>query len=398
MVSFQTWVRVGSVHEESEKSGLAHLFEHLMFRGSQKYGPKAFFENLESRGAQVNAFTTRDYTVFYQNFTPDLLDLVVEMEADRFASLVIDDERFERERAVVLEERRMRSENSVEGRVQEALWLLAFQQHPYRHPVIGYPEDLLRMQTSDLLQFFETHYRTDRMALVIVGAFQAETILPKLESAYAQIPVARTTGGQPTPRIPEEPEQLEERRLTLRDHVTGSRVAIAYRASRAENPDSYALDVLANILFAGTSSRMYRRLVEEEKLVTSISGVAFTPTYPGLFFMNATLRSGVDPEIYLQALDRELKQVQVEKVTDEEIERAVRQLTVQVVDSARTPYGLGNLIGTVVMVFEDPRRYAEDLTKYFRVSAQDVQRVAQQYLDRNQRSIVFLLPGEGGSK
>src|SRR5262249_37098834 len=159
IVSYQTWYRVGSVDETPGNTGISHLFEHLMFKGTPKYGPKQFFLQLEAKGAEVNAFTTRDYTVYYENFVPDLLEKVIDMESDRMANLDINEEVLGSERLVVLEERRLRTDNAPEGKMQEALWSLAYKIHPYQWPVIGYPQDLLSITVPRLVSYFKSHYQ-----------------------------------------------------------------------------------------------------------------------------------------------------------------------------------------------------------------------------------------------
>jgi zinc protease len=388
VITYQTWFRVGSVDEKPGITGISHLFEHLMFKGTPKYGPKQFFQQLEAKGAEVNAFTTRDYTVYYESFTSDLLEKVVDMESDRLANLKLDDEVLRTERQVVLEERRLRTDNSPAGKIQEALWGLAFHRHPYQWPVIGYPQDVLRITVADLMDYFRTHYQPANATIVIVGDFVPDEAFKLIRKHYDPIP------GRPRPtrNIRNEPEQEEERRLILRDHVASERFAWAFHVTPAENDDSYALDVLANILFEGTSSRAYRRLVEEKDLLLGISGSAYTPTFPGLFIMSGTLKGQTQAASAEAALQEVIKEVQEKPVTEEEIRIAVRQLTVQLVDSVRTPYGLGQLIGTVAMVFGDPERFSQDLAKYTRVTADDVKRVAQKYLIPNNRSVVTLVP------
>ncbi len=388
IVSYQTWYRVGSVDEKPGITGISHLFEHLMFKGTAKYPAKEFFRQLEAKGAEVNAFTTRDYTVYYENMVPDLLERAIDMESDRMANLTVSDEILNIEKAVVFEERKMRTDNLPEGRMQEALWQMAFHSHPYQWPVIGYPQDLLSISTEQLQAYFKEHYHPANAAIIVVGDFKTEPTFKLLNQYYGKIPAR----PRPKRKVVDEPEQKEERRLVLRDKVASERFAQAYHVSAALNDDSYALDVLANILFEGTSSRAYRKLVEEKDVVAEISGSAFTPTYPGLFIISGTLKGGVRTEAAEKLLDELIKEAQEKDVTEEEIKIAVRQLTVQLVDSVRTPHGLGQLIGTVQMIFEDPQRFADDLAKYTQVKAKDVRRVAQKYLHPNNRSIVTLVP------
>ena len=342
----------------------------------------------------MNAFTTRDYTVYHETITPELLDLVIDMESDRLQNLKLDEETLNTERQVVLEERRMRTDNVPGGKIQEALWALAFRQHPYRWPVIGVVEDLYRMTLEQILDYFKAHYQPGNATLVVVGDFKAGLVLEKITRAYGTIP------GRPRParEIVVEPVQNEEHRLILRDHVASERFAQAYPITSATDEDSYALDILANVLFEGTSSRAYRRLVEEKDIMISISGTAFTPTYPGLFIVSGTMKGTLPGGAAETILDELIREIQEKGVTPEEVQVAVKQLTVQMVDNVRTYHGLAQLIGTVMMIFEDPARFAEDLTKYSRVTAADVRRVAQNYLIPNHRSVVTLLPGEEGTK
>ncbi len=396
IVSYQTWYNVGSADEHLGITGISHLFEHLMFKGTPQYGPKEFFRQLEAKGAEVNAFTTRDYTVYYENFIPSFLEKVIDMESDRMQNLKLNDDVLNSERMVVLEERRLRTDNTPEGRMQEALWQLSYQVNSYQWPVIGYPQDVLALTLSDLQSWYKTHYQPKNATLVVVGAFQAADALELIKKYYGSIP------GLPVPKaqIIAEPEQKEERRLVLHDEESSDRFAEAYHVPSASGEDSYALDILSNILFTGTSSRGWRALVEDRDLALSIAGENYTPAQPGLFIISGTLKSGVKMDQIENALDGVIHKVQDQGVTEEEVRIAVRQLTVQLIDSVRTPYGMGTLVGTANAVLGDPALYASDLVKYLKLKPADVQRVAQVYLQPNNRSVVIMTPHskKAGSK
>lgn len=395
VVAFQTWVNVGSVDENFGLSGMAHLFEHLMFKDSDKYGPRAFFNRLEAKGAAVNAFTTRDYTVFYETMVPALLPVAIALESDRLANLKIDEEALYTERRVVFEERRLRTENSPDGRMQEAIWSLVFKSHPYRAPVIGYEEDLKRMELADLQAFFEEYYQPKNITLVVVGDVKVDEVFAQIETAYGPIP-GKTRERR---RISSEPEQTEARRFELRDQVATEKITIAYPSTSASEDDTHALDVLSNILFVGTTARTYRRAVEEKGMAHSIGGVNYTPLYPGLFMASATLKSGHSAGEFENEFESLVKDIQATGVTDKEIKNAVRQLTVQTVDSVRTGQGLANLIGTVDAIFGDPMRFKEDLAKYSRVTNADVIRVSRKYLTPIRKNVITLVPnGLGKAK
>ncbi|RYZ71728.1 MAG: insulinase family protein [Proteobacteria bacterium] len=389
IVSYQTWVNVGSVDEEFGLTGLAHLFEHLMFKGSRNFGPKAFFQELEAKGAAVNAYTTRDYTVYHETFTKDLLSRVIELEADRLSGLNLTDLVLYTEKQVVAEERRLRTENSPDGRMQEALWALAYKSHPYRWPVIGYSEDMNRITIEDLEKFFGRYYQPGNVTLVVVGDFEPREAMEMIRNAYGPI-----AGHKPDrSSIAREPEQREPRDLILQDAVATTKLQFGYPVTSAEEPDTHALDVMSNILFGGVSSRAYNTLVEEKQLAVGVSGVAYTPAHPGLFLMSAVLRQGVSPEQFEAAWWECVKRLETDGITQEELTSAVRQLTIQTVDSVRTAHGLASLVGTVNAILGDPELYKDDLIKYQKVTAQDVVRVAKKYLRKERQNRVVLNPG-----
>jgi zinc protease len=384
IISYQTWYRVGSVDETPGMTGISHLFEHLMFKGTPKYGAKQFFLQLEAKGADVNAFTTRDYTVYHETFVPPLLEKVVDMESDRMSNLKLDEEVVGSERMVVLEERKLRTDNTPDGQIQEALWSLAFKRHPYSWPVIGYPQDLLGLSLDQIIAYYKAHYQPKNAAVVIVGDFKTDAALALVKKYYEPIP------SQPQPKrdIADEPEQQEEHRLVIHDEVASEKFSQAYHVTSAKDDDSYALDVLSNIMFEGTTSRAYRKLVEDLQLCLNIDGSDYTPTYPGLFIISGTMKGHQDTALAEAALDSVIREI-------EEIKTAVKQLTVQLVDSVRTTDGMANLIGTVQTIFGDPEMYADDLKKYVKVTRADVKRVATKYLTPNNRSIVTM---KGASK
>ena len=394
VVTFQTWFRVGSVDEHPGITGVSHLFEHLMFKGTPKYGAKQFFEKLEAKGAEVNAFTTRDYTVYYENFTPDMLELVADMESDRLAHLKLDEEIVNTERQVVLEERRLRTDNSPAGKMQEALWQLAYHRHPYQWPVIGYPQDVLSVPLKEVVAYFNSHYQPGNATLIIVGDINPDKTFELIKKYYSEIPGR----DKPKREIPVEPEQEEEHRLVIHDRVASQEFSQAYHVPAGGSDDSYALDVLANILFEGESSRAYRKLVEEKDIVVGISGSAYTPTYPGLFIVSGVMKGSLPGTDAEPLMDGVISEVQTNGVTKEEVDIAVRQLTVQLVDSVRTPYGVAQVIGTVQMVLGDADKFIEDFTKYLKVTPEDVKRVAAKYLNPNNRSIVTVVPEAAGVK
>lgn len=394
VVSYQTWYKVGSVDEKPGITGISHLFEHLMFKGTPKYGPRRFFQELEAKGAEVNAYTTRDYTVYHQSFMPSLLERVIDMESDRMSNLTLDEEVLKNERLVVFEERRLRTDNSAEGRIQEALWGLAYRRHPYNWPVIGWPQDLATITLPQVVEYYKTHYQPANATLVVTGDFDRDRTWNWIKQYYSPIPGRKPPGRK---GIEPEPEQREERRLSLTDEVASEQFAMAYHITSAHDEDSYAMDVLANVLFAGTSSRANQLLVERKNVALGVSGSSYTPDYAGLFIITGMMKKGVPVEEAEKLLDQLIREAQDTQLDPEEIRVAVKQLTVQVLDSIRTPHGLGILIGTVDTILGDPDGMYDDVNKYLKVTAADVQRVARKYLVPNNRTVITLSPKVAGA-
>ena len=389
LISYQTWVGVGSVNEQEGKTGLAHFFEHLMFKGTAANPGKTFFEKLEMKGAEVNASTSRDTTTFYENFPPDLLDTVIELESDRFQNLLIDEPRMQIEKAVVLEERKLRVDSQPTAKMQEALWSTVYRYHPYSHPVSGWPQDVIRLSVDDLQNFFESYYQPKNVVIVVVGDVKADSLIQKIGQAYggwkAKLPI-------PKAEIEPEPAQFGERRWSLTDGVSAEQLIVGYPISTADQEDSFVLDLLSGILFSGMSSRAHQQLVEKEGIALSVSGSAYTPKYPGIFSAHVILKQGVSTDRAEQSLEKLIEGFKKELVSQSELDRIRKQFLVSTLDGVRTPYGLGQWIGTVTILFDDPNRFISDYLKYQKIKPEDIKRVAIKYFDANARSVITLSP------
>src|SRR5512142_2773262 len=288
-VSYYTFFQVGSRNERLGLTGISHLFEHMMFNGAAKYGPKEFDRVLEAHGGHSNAYTSNDLTAYYEDFTADALSTVVDLESDRMRSLRLTDEALEQEREVVKEERRLRTENSIFGLMEEQLEALVFLAHPYRWPVIGWMDDIERITRADCEAFFRTYYAPSNAAVYVVGDVDPDAAVALIGRYYADIPA----GPRPAPVPQGEPPQRGERRAIVRYPAQAPAFLAGWRGPAARSPDSAALDVLQVCLAVVESSRLRRRLVQELELAVSISISWGWRIDPGVFLAFAELAPGV---------------------------------------------------------------------------------------------------------
>ena len=387
VVSLQMWVKVGS-KDETRYTGIAHLFEHMMFKGSLNIPPEEHARLLEARGGRVNAYTTNDVTVFHEDVTPDTLPLAIDLEAERVANLDISEKTLASERQVVLEERRLRTEDNPEGRLFEALFALTFVAHPYRWPVIGWRSDVEAVGVEQCRAFFHTFYSPNNIVLVVVGNFDADVALRHVDRVFGRLqPVAEI------PRNPtREPEQHGERRSIVRFDVRSPTVAAAWHAPASGHPDGPALDVAGQILSSGRSSRLYRRLVYQEQQALAAQGGYWEMKEAGLFFAYASVRPDGSTDRAEALLADEVGKLRSELVSDEELDKAKIELEVDLVNDLATTQALAGRIGEDFVTFGRVRSIDERLSALDAVTKSDVQRVATTYLGNDQRSVVRLVP------
>jgi predicted Zn-dependent peptidase len=387
-VSYATYFQVGSRHERPGITGISHLFEHMMFNGAAKYGPKQFDRVLEARGGASNAYTSNDLTVYYEDFAAEAFETVVDLESDRMRSLRIDDEALEQERAVVKEERRLRTDDSVYGLMEEALESLVHQAHPYRWPVIGWMSDIERISRADCEGYFRTFYAPGNAAIYVVGDLDPEATLATLARAYGDIPP-----GPPPPAVASgEPEQRGERRAEIRYPAQGPALLCGWRGAAARSRDTAALDLAQVCLGTGESSRLRRRLVHQEALATSV-GVSFGWRIdPGVFSIFAELAPGVRVERVERILAEELVRLAERGVTAAELKRARALLRSSVLHELGTHHGLAHALGNAEALLGDWREAGRALELYARVRPADVQRVVRDYLGPGRRNAVVLVP------
>jgi predicted Zn-dependent peptidase len=387
-VSYYTFFRVGSRNERVGLTGISHLFEHMMFNGASRYGPKEFDRVLESRGGHSNAYTSNDLTAYYEDFAADALETVVDLESDRMRSLRIDDEALEQERGVVKEERLLRTENSVFGLMEEQLESLVYQAHPYRWPVIGWMADIQRIGRPDCEAFFRTYYAPSNASIYAVGDLDPEAALALVERHYGDIPA-----GPAPAEVPEgEPPQRGERRGVIRFPAQAPAVLAGWRGPPARHADAAVLDVLQVCLAVGEASRLRRRLVLDAEVAVSVSVSWGWRIDPGVFLAFLELAPGVKPERAEEMLYREIAAVAERGVSTSEVRRARALLRSSVLHELATHHGMAHALGQAEGLLGDWREAGRALELYAAVGPADVKRVAAEYLSPDRRSVVRLDP------
>src|SRR5229473_7242544 len=341
VATLYSFFRVGSRNERPGITGISHLFEHMMFNGSKKYGPKEFDRRLESAGGSSNAYTSNDLTAYYEDFASDALPLVLDLEADRMASLLIDDASLAREREVVKEERRFRTDNDIDGMMDEALGALTFLAHPYRWPVIGWMSDIEAISRRDCEGYFRAYYAPNNCTLVLVGDFEPAAALRSIEQLYGPIP-----SGGPLPPVPAgEPKQKGERRAIIRYPSQAPAVLAGFRGPDGRDPDSLALDLIEAALSAGEGARLKRALVYQQELCVDAHVYFGWRMDPGLFEISLKLNPGVDPARAEGSLWAELSRLCDEPLPERELERAKNLVRSQLLRGLQTTNGRAHTVG-----------------------------------------------------
>lgn len=390
VVSYQTWVDVGS-GDEARWTGLAHLFEHMMFRGSKRVPGERRDALLRERGSRGNAYTSSDVTVYFEDTSAENLPLVIDLEAERFRNLVISPEVLDTERQVVLEERRMRTDDNPRGRMIEALLSLTFVAHPYRTPTIGWASDVEQVGVEACLDFFRSYYAPNNVVISIAGDFDADEAIARIRQRYGGWPRAADPPRNPT----REPPQTGERRAVVHLPVRAPLVGVAWHAPPSGHPDGPALDVLSEILSSGRTSRLQRKLVYEEQQALSAYGGYWELRHAGLFYAGVGVRPGQDPNRSEALLFAEIERLRSAPPTQAELEKAKRGFEVSLLGNLGTANALAARNAEELLTFGRIRPLDERLARIREVTAQDVQRVAAGYLPPDKRSVVHVLPGDG---
>ncbi len=387
VVAVQIWVDAGSA-DEAFYTGIAHLFEHMMFKGSKNVGEEIHAQLINERGGRINAYTSRDVTVYHEDVTAESLPLVLDLEAERFLNLDISESTLESEREVVLEERRMRTEDTPDGRGFEALAALVWQAHPYRWPTIGWRSDIENVTVAACREFFDTYYAANNLTLVIVGDFETEPTLAHIRRVFGRLPAAEEIPRNPTTVVP----QRGERRAEVHFEARSPLFFAGWHTPPTGHPDGEALDLASQILSGGRSSRLYRSLVYEQEKALYAHGSYWELTDAGIFYASAGARPGVPLDEIEQLFLAEIDRVAQEGVTQEELARARRQMEVALLKGFSANHSQASRLGREIVAFDRVRPLAERIDAIRKVTAADVQRVVAEYLRPERRSVVRVVP------
>lgn len=393
VVTHMVWYRVGAADEERGESGIAHFLEHLMFKGTDEVPPGAFSRTVAKNGGRDNAFTSWDYTAYYQNVARDRLELVMKMEADRMSNLRLTDEVVYPERDVIIEERRQRIENEPADRIGEQINATLYVHHPYGTPVIGWPQEMATLTREDAERFYKTWYTPNNAILVVSGDISAEELKPLAEKYYGSIP-ARAV---PERKRVQEPPIGAARRVILRDDevrqpsIRRNWLAPSYRTDK--DGHAYPLQVLSEIMSGGPTSRLYRSLVMDQKLATS-AYLGYSPSAWDVTAISAgaTPAAGVPMDKLEAALEAEIRKVVEKGVTEEEVATAKKRMLAEAAYARDSLTGPAQALGAALATGQTIDDVENWPVRIDAVTAEQVNAAARAVLGQTNHVTGLLLP------
>jgi zinc protease len=385
--TFNVFYRVGSRNEQFGKTGISHLCEHLMFRGTKKLAPEEFSNIIQQNGGDDNAFTGNDFTDYFEIINRDHLDVPISLEADRMANF--EPKGFDSEKAVVMEERRLRTEDNPEDALQEMTEAAAFVAHPYHWPVIGWMHEIEGITLQDALAYHAIYYSPQNAIIVAVGDFDANQVISRITAAFGSI----KNNAKPPPVTEVEPPQEGERRVTLRHAANLPAFNEAYHVVNYRDlADAFALEIASEILSDGKSSRLYKDLVIDKQSVVDVAAEYDMTTFdPDLFWISAQMRPGVKTEDVIAEIDKQIAALRDKAVAPEELQRAKNLEQSGFVYGQDSIFREAELLG-VYQMLGDYHMIDNYLTQIDKVTAADVQRVAKKYLVDDNRTVGVLVP------
>ncbi len=389
IISVQVWYNVGSINERPGITGISHLFEHMMFKGSKNVEPEEHSRNIQQNGGTDNAFTTKDMTAYFENLPSSQLELAVRLEADRMAQLRLTADTLLSEREVVKEERRLRYDNSLSGKLSEGLYSTAFTRHPYRWPVIGWMSDIEAISLDDCKSFYRSHYAPNNATIIILGDIDFQEAISIVEKYFGHILPAELPDGV----IPREDAQKQERRKDLFVDTQFPWLTVAYHIPESAHDDIPILGLIGNILTGGRSSRLYRKVIYEDQSALSVFTSVDNYKDPGLFAITVnSIKQRYTPEEVETVVNESLERLKAEMITERELEKAINKMETDLIFGLQTNFVRGMRIGFSLARTGDPLGFVKKLESYCHATAKDIQRVARKYFIPENQTTIRLLP------
>jgi zinc protease len=386
---------VGSRDEKPGRTGFAHLFEHMLFQGSENVGKGEHFILIQNNGGSANGTTNSERTNYFETLPANQLELGIFLEADRMRSPSITQANFDNQRLTVQEERRQSYDNRPYGKTYEAVIGLAYDNFPYKHSTIGSMEDLNAATVDDAAQFFRTYYAPNNAVLTLAGDFKTDVALNLIKKYFESIPAQ----ALPSPPDTTEPEQNGERRKVIEDGFAQTpRLDIVYKIPAGNTPDWYALDVLGHVLSNGVSSRLYQKFVKEKEIALSVYADANEQRGPALFWFSLMARPSTNLSDLEKLLNDEIARLQNEPVADWEMRKVQMQLRRQRAQRLYSSRARANSLGHFALFYNDPELINSVWRKYDGITRADLQRVARAYFKDSHRTVVTTMPKAVGMK
>ena len=385
IVSFQVWYRAGARNETTGKTGLAHMLEHMMFKGTAKVSGELFIRTIYELGGEQNASTAHDYACYFETLASDRIGVPIDFESDRMSNLILGEDDFRTERMVVLEERRTRVDDNPQNFLLEQLEAAAYQSQPYHWPVIGWAEDIERLTLEDVKDFYSTHYKPANAFVVVTGDFKRDDLLARMEKTFGAIPA-----GTPAQQLfIQDPPQSGERRLIVERPAQVGSLVMAWHVPNLRSQDSYVLEVIKAILAEGKSSRFYDRLVRGALVLEANVDYNLATQDPSLFYISASVLPGKDFDEIERAIYDELELLKNNPVGFRELEKAKNQLEADFVFEQESIFSLGQRLAEyeIALDWSAIRAYVPSIRS---VSAQEIQRVAAKYFTAQNRNVGIL--------
>lgn len=386
MISVHQWYDVGSFHEDRNRTGLAHFFEHLMFKGTAKFPDGKFDEIVSKKGGQNNAFTSRDYTGYFEIVPSSSLEQMLELESDRMINLALNDLQIQKEREVVKEERRMRTENSPDGYIFEVMMEKIFQGHPYSSSVIGSMEHLNNTELKDFMAFYKKFYAPNNSTLILVGDFDVVKAKALIKKYYSKIPKSQL------PEIKNPALPLIQKNFVLKENkkFDERKISIYFQAPKMGARDGFVLDVICEILAGDDASPISKILIDQKKMSTSVSFWNYSLKYAGAVSFNADI-IGKKPFVDVEnVFFSQVQNLQKNGVTNDQLQKAKDKISFEYIDALKTIGGKARVLAQSEVVRGDYKSFFTDLNEYQSVTNEEIISVAKKFLNRNQSQIIYL--------